>query len=57
MELRRGADNEDSALQLKLEGTATEGSVTVPVVLDVTFHGDFDRLVDTGMNLTRRKLK
>ena len=57
VELRRGADNEDSALQLKLEGTATEGSVTVPVVLDVTFHGDFDRLVDTGMNLTRRKMK
>ena len=57
VELRRGDDGADSALALKIEGTATRGKTTVPVVLDVTFHGDIDQLVNTGMNISRRKAR
>ena len=55
VELRRGKDGEDSSLGLKIEGTATHGATTVPVNLDVTFHGDIDQLVDTGMKLSKRR--
>ena len=54
VELKRGKNSEDSSLGLKLEGTSTCGSATVPVKLDVTFHGDFEQLVNTGIKLTRR---
>lgn len=57
VELRRGARGEDSALALRLEGSATQGRATVPVKLNVTFHGDLDQLVNTGMNLTRRQIR
>ena len=54
VELKRGAEGEDSALAVKLEGTATRGALTVPVNLGCTFHGDLDRLLKTGMNISRR---
>ena len=48
---------EDSGLSLalKLEGTASEGSKTVPVNLNVTFRGDLDKLINTGMDISRRQ--
>ena len=54
VELKRGKDAEDSSLGFKLEGTATHGNTTVPVNLDVTFHGDLDQLINTGMKLRRK---
>jgi hypothetical protein len=52
--LRRGDEVGDSSLSLMLRGSATSGKTTVPVNLDVTFRGDLDQLVDTGMKFTRR---
>lgn len=43
-----------SSLSLMLRGSASSGNTTVPVTLDVTFRGDLDQLVDTGMKFTRR---
>ena len=54
VELKRGKDAEDSSLDFKLEGTATHGNTTVPVNLDVTFHGDLDQLINTGIKLRRK---
>ena len=54
VELMRGKDAEDSSLGFKLEGTATHGKTTVPVNLDVTFHGDLDQLINTGLKLRRQ---
>lgn len=53
VELKRGEDGEDSALELVLEGSATRGATTVPVKLDVTFHGDFDTIINTGINISK----
>lgn len=52
--LRRSEGNDSSALSLKLEGTATHGRTTVPVNLDVTFRGDLDQIINTGIKLKRR---
>jgi len=52
--LRRGDEVGNSSLSLMLRGSATSGKTTVPVNLDVTFRGDLDQLVDTGMKFTRR---
>lgn len=54
VQLRRGEGGDDSSLSMKLEGSATHGKTTVPVRLDVTFRGDQDLLIDTGMKLKRR---
>jgi len=55
VEFRRGEGEEDPSLPLTIEGTATRGATTVPVNINVTFHGDLDQLIDTGMNLSRRR--
>ncbi len=55
VELIRGARGEVSALPLMIEGTATSGKTTVPVKLNVTFHGDFDQLINMGLNISRRR--
>ncbi len=55
IELIRGIGGGVSALPLMLEGTATHGTTTVPVKLDVTFHGDFDQLINMGLNISRRR--
>ena len=52
--LRRSETGGDSSLSLKLKGSATSGKTTVPVSLDVTFRGDLDQLLDTGMKFKRR---
>jgi hypothetical protein len=54
VELKRGKDGEDSSLGFKIEGSATRGNTTVPVNLDVTFRGDIDQLINTGMKLRRK---
>lgn len=54
VELVRGGRGEASVLPLTIEGTATSGRTTVPVKLNVTFRGDFDQLVNTGLNISRR---
>ena len=54
VELIRGGKGEASALPLMIEGSATSGKTTVPVKLNVTFHGDFDQLVNMGLNISRR---
>ena len=54
VELKHGKDGEDSSLGLKIEGSATHGNTTVPVNLGVTFHGDLDQLINTGMKLRRQ---
>jgi len=54
VELKRGKDGEDSSLGFKIEGSATRGNTTVPVNLDVTFRGDIDQLINTGMKLRRQ---
>ena len=56
IELRRDdGDNDSSSLSLALKGSATHGKTTVPVDLNVTFRGDFEQLVNTGMRLSRRQ--
>ena len=42
-------DDGGMALSLKISGTATQKGVTVPVTLQVTFHGDLEQLVNTGI--------
>ena len=53
MVLRRG-EKGASSLSMMLRGSATSGKTTVPVNLDVTFRGDLDQLIDTGIKFTRR---
>ncbi len=53
VQLTRGNDGDDSSLAIKLEGSATHRETTVPVNIDVTFRGDLDQLVNTGMKLKR----
>ena len=55
IELRKEEDGEGFAVPLRLEGTSTHGNTTVPVDINVTFRGDLDKLVNTGMGLSRRK--
>lgn len=41
------------ALAFKLDGSATRGSVTVPVSFGVTFHGDLEQLINTGLKVAK----
>ncbi len=43
------------ALTLKLAGKSTYNSVTVPISLEVTFHGDLEQLVNTGFKTINRR--
>lgn len=52
LDLAREADNTLS-LAVKLDGSATRGSVSVPVSLGATFHGDLEQLVNTGLKATK----
>ena len=54
LELRHGRDGDVAELPLKLEGTATRGRTTVPVNIDVTFRGDIDTIINTGMKIRRQ---
>lgn len=55
VDLRRGEGEDERELELKIEGSATEGKTTVPVHLDLTFRGKLEKLLNTGMKLSRRK--
>lgn len=44
-------EDEGMALGLKIEGTATSGKTTVPVNFAVTFRGDFEQLINTGLRI------
>ncbi len=44
-------DDGKMALGLKIEGTATRGNTTVPVSFEVTFHGDIEELLNTGLGI------
>ena len=55
--LHRDEDGDGSSLSLMLKGSATSGKTTVPVNLNVTFRGDIDQLIDTGMKFRRRYRK
>ena len=41
-----------AALSVKLEGSASRGTLTVPVVLNLTLHGDLEQLINTGLKLS-----
>lgn len=47
-------DKESMALSLRLDGSSTYGSTTVPVSFKVTFHGDIEQLLNTGLRATMR---
>ncbi len=52
--LRPEGDN-SMALTIRLAGSATHNGVTVPVSFEVTFHGDVEQLVNTGLKTALRK--
>ena len=43
------------ALAVKLAGSATHKGVTVPVSFEVTFRGDVEQLINTGLKTARMK--
>ena len=45
-----------SALALKIEGSSTVDGQTVPVSVGVTFHGNFEELINMGLR-ARSKVK
>lgn len=54
LDLKRDEKGE-LALTLKLEGNASSGKLTVPVKFEVTFHGDLQELVNTGLKFATQK--
>ena len=42
------------ALTLKIAGKSTHNNVSVPVNLEVTFHGDLEQLLNTGFRTFNR---
>ena len=48
-------DDGGMALKVKIAGTATHGKITVPVSFEVTFHGDIDQLINTGLRAATAK--
>ena len=50
-------DKDSMALSVKLDGSSTHGETTVPVSFDVTFHGDIEQLLNTGIKASTGKLK
>ena len=57
IELARGEDGEDATLGVKIEGSATRGNTTVPVNLNIAFHGDVDEIVNLGLKFKRHTSK
>lgn len=55
-DLRPESDG-DMALTMKVEGSASEGRVTVPVSVAVTFHGDIHRLINMSLKTIRKRDK
>lgn len=42
-------ERDSMALSFKVEGTSTHGETTVPVSFEITFHGDIEQLLNTGI--------
>ena len=42
------------ALTLKIAGNSTHGDTTVPVSLEVTFHGELEQILNTGFRTFNR---
>lgn len=57
LSLRPEDNNDGMALSIKLAGSATHNGVTVPVSFEVTFHGDIEQLLNTGLKTALRKKK
>ena len=55
IELVPGEGGGVSALTLKLNGTGKVFGQSVPVNLDVTIRGDIETLVNTGLDISRRR--
>lgn len=51
-DLKRDPDG-GLALAMSISGNATHGSITVPVNVSVTLHGDIEQLINTGMKLSK----
>lgn len=52
--LKRQSEDEAS-LNVCLEGKATRGEITVPVVLNITLHGAIEQLINTGLKLNNKR--
>ena len=50
-------DDDSVTLGIRIEGNATRGSVSAPVVLNVALHGDLEQLINTGLNITGKGKK
>ena len=50
-------DKDSMALSVKLDGSSTHGETTVPVSFNVTFHGNIEQLLNTGIKASTGKLK
>ncbi len=56
LRLSLSPEGEDGmALNVKIAGTATHGKITVPVSFEVTFHGDIEQLINTGLRTATGK--
>lgn len=53
LDLRHGTDD-TATLCVRLDGTATRGSLSVPVNLTVNFNGKLEQIVNTGLGLSNR---
>ena len=54
IEFRRNEDGDGVFMPIMIQGTSTFGETTVPVTLNVNLAGDFDKLINTGIKLSRR---
>ena len=49
LKIRLAPEDDGMALSVNLDGSATRGGVTVPVSFGVTFHGDVEQMLNTGI--------
>ena len=47
-------DDDRQALTVKISGKSEQANVTIPVTLEVTFHGELDKLLNTGLRTFNR---
>lgn len=53
LDLRREGEK-GLALGIRLEGKATRNDLTVPVDIGVTFHGDIEQIINTGLKISNQ---
>lgn len=54
LDLKRKPGEKTAAFGIKLEGTATRGDVSVPVVLNLTLHGDIEQIINTTLQIKNK---